>query len=133
MYQQANDSITHQGLSLGARIFLGSVSALFGAAMFAMAAPPHTVEFSVFGAFCMFIALACFTRGRLRQFIGSCIGTAIFLAGLWYLGSEISEGPLASGRRSEPSVLNALLYLFFIGIPGAAYAYKARFGFAKSP
>ena len=131
MYEQANEKI-NDGLSLGARILLGSISCLFGAVMILVAPPTDNAPyFYLFGAFCLFITIACFTRGRVRQFVGSTIGAVIFLAGLAYLFAELTAGVLWSDRRSEPSVLNALLCLFFIGIPGAAYAYKTRFRFPK--
>ncbi len=133
MYEQANETI-NQGLSLGARIVLGLVSGLFGIVMLLVAPPTDkAVYFYLFGAFCLSIAIACFTRGRVRQFVGSLIGTIVFLMGLAYLVSEVTAGIYWSGRRSEPSVSNALLYLIFIGLPGAAYAYKARFGFPRKP
>jgi len=131
VYEQANATI-NEGLSLGARILLGSISALFGVVMILVAPPTDkAVFFYLFGAFCLFITLACFTRGRFRQFVGSTIGVSIFIAGLAYLAWELMAGVYWSGRKSEPSVINALLYLFFIGFPGAAYAYKTRFGFPR--
>ena len=133
MYEQANKTIT-AGLSLGARITLGLISGLFGVVMLLIAPPTDkAVYFHLFGAFCLLIAIASFTSGRVRQFIGSTIGAAIFIMGLWYLAMELLAGALWSGKRSEPSAYNALLYLFSIGVPGAAYAYKVRFGFNKSP
>jgi tellurite resistance protein TehA-like permease len=131
VYEQANKSI-NEGLSLGARIFLGSIAALFGAMMVLTgegAANPAGVI--GFGVFCILIAVVCVVRGRVRQFVGSVIGTLIFLAGLAYLAHQLLGGTLISASRGEPSVLNAVLYLVFIGIPGATYAYKARFGFAR--
>ena len=128
MYRKANETI-NQGLSLGARILLGSVAALMGAMMILIAEPPNKAAFFAIGAFCLAIALACVTRGRVRQFIGSCIGVVIFLAGVAYLAWEIGNGVFWSGQRSQPSVVNAILYLVFIGVPGAAYAYKVRFGY----
>jgi hypothetical protein len=133
VYREANETI-NEGMSLGARIMLGSVSALFGVVMILIAPPTDKqVYFYLFGAFCLFIALACFTRGRVRQFLGSTIGVVIFFAGVVYLIAELTSGVLWSGRRSEPSVYNAILYLLFIGVPGGVYAYRARFGFAKKP
>ena len=133
MYEQANETITH-GLSLGARITLGAVAGMFGAVMLLIAPPTDkAIYFYLFGAFCLFITIASFTKSRVRQFVGSIVGTAMFLVGLVYLVSELFDGTLWSGRRSEPSVYNALLYIFFIGVPGAIYAYKARFGFPKKP
>jgi hypothetical protein len=133
IYEQANETI-NQGLSLGARVFLGSISGLFGVVMILIAPPMvKNIYFYLFGAFYLFITIACFTGGRIRQFVGSTIGVIIFIAGLAYLVAELTAGVYWSARSSEPPVFNALLYLFLIGVPGAAYAYKARFGFPKKP
>lgn len=134
MYERANSEI-NRGLSRGARLLLGFMSALFGLVMVltAPAGEPRAVWFYLFGAFCFFIALACFTSGRVRQFIGSLIGCAIFLAGVAYLAAELSGGVFWSGSRATPSAYNAVKYLLLIGIPGVAYAYKVRFGFRRAP
>jgi len=135
MYEQAVKSID-QGLSLGARIALGSIAAVFGLVMILIASPEtgsKAIFFYGFGAFCLSIAIACFTTGRVRQFVGSTIGCIIFLTGVWYLASEVYAGALWSSRRSDPSAYTAVLYLLFIGLPGLSYAYRARFGFPKSP
>lgn len=133
MYRAADEAV-NKGLSLGARILLGSVSALFGAIMMLFASTSQEpLAACLFGAVCFAIALACFTRGRVRQFVGSLIGSAMFLAGVLYLADQISGGRLLSASRAEPSVLNAILYLVFIGLPGAAYVRKARFGFGNKP
>jgi hypothetical protein len=135
MYERANEKI-NQGLSFGARVVLGIVSGFFGAIMF-LAAPPSTepraVGFYAFGAFCLFITIACFTTGRVRQFIGSLIGTVIFLVGVAYLAAELTDGARWSDSRAGSTAFNAVRYLLFIGIPGIAYACKVRFGFRKAP
>lgn len=132
MYERANETI-NQGLSFGARLLLGVLAALFSAIMFLAATPEHLLGFYGFGVFCLLVAVACFTSGRVRQFIGSIIGCTIFLAGIWYMAVELHEGTLWSGSRAEPSAFNATLYLLFIGIPGVVYACKIRFGFRKAP
>ena len=86
-----------------------------------------------FGAFCLAIAVACVVRGRLRQFIGSLIGSVMFLACIFFLVAELSDGAFWSSHRSEPSVYKAFLCLLFIGLPGASYAYRTRFGLRKAP
>ena len=134
MYERANTEI-NRGLSFGARLLLGFMAALFGLVM-VLTAPtgePRAVWFYAFGVFCFFIAVACFTSGRVRQFIGSLIGCTIFLVGVAYLVAELSGGTLWSGSRGSPSVYNAAKYLLLIGIPGVAYAYKVRFGFRRAP
>lgn len=133
MYQEAERTINH-GLSLGARLLLGVFAMLFGAVMVLVAPPTDkAIYFYLFAGFCLLLALICFTQGQARQFIGSLIGCTIFGLGIWYLVVELSSGPAWSGARSQPSILNACSYLVFIGIPGAAYAYRARFGLRHKP
>ena len=126
----------NQGLSRGARIAIGVTTALCGAAMFLVApasTEPRAIKFHAFSVFCFLLTAACFTTGRVRQFFGSVIGFAIFLLGVAYLADELRGGALGSGSRANPSVANAVTFLLFIGAPGAAYAWKARFGFRKPP
>ena len=133
MYEAANEKI-NEGLGLGARIFIGAIAGLFGIFMvLAGMGPERSLGSIVFGAFCLMIAIVCATRGRVRQFFGSFIGTVIFLVGIAYLVHELKAGPLVSDSRAKPSAVNAILYLVFIGIPGATYAWKARFGFPRKP
>ncbi len=129
MYRKAHETI-NQGLGLGARLILGLVSALFGGVML-MAAGPGDKASYLFGAFCLSITVACFTTGRVRQFAGSVIGSAVLVVAVAYLVAEVKGGVVWSGRRSEPSVLNAVLFLLAFGIPGGGYAYKARFGWRR--
>jgi drug/metabolite transporter (DMT)-like permease len=130
MYDFASETI-QRGLSLGARIVLGVVAAIFGVAMMVIAPPTDKAPYYyLMGVFCFSIGVACATRGRLRQFVGSTIGVATFLSGVAYLVSELSSTGAAS--RSEPSAYNALRYLTYLGLPGAGYAYKARFGLRKA-
>lgn len=134
MYENAEAVITG-GLSRGARITLGVTTALCGAAMFLVAPPmsePRALGFHAFSVFCFLIAAACFTSGRTRQFIGSVIGCAIFLIGAAYLAEQLLKGSLLSERRGDTSVAGASLFFFSIGLPGAAYAYRTRFGFRKA-
>ena len=133
MYEEANTAIT-KGLSVGPRIILGLVSALFGAGMVILGADSeHPIGVIGFGMFCLLISTACIAKGRVRQFVGSVIGSAIFILGLAYLLDELMGGSLIFGSRSKPSVLNAILFLVFIGMPGATYALKARFGLRRQP
>jgi hypothetical protein len=133
MYREAEKAINN-GLSLGARLLLGTFAAIFGIVMMLIAPPTEKAPFFYFfGAFFLLISLACFTQGRIRQFIGSVIGCVIFSLGVWYVVTEFFHGVYSSASRAEPSMLNACLYLIFIGIPGAAYAYRARFGLRRKP
>jgi hypothetical protein len=129
MYRAADETINN-GLSLGARILLGTAATLFGVIMVLFATTSERpLGAYLFGVLCFIVALACLTHGRTRQFLGSIIGSAMFIAGVFYLADQVSGGKLLSASRAEPSVLNATLYLTFIGLPGAAYVLKARFGF----
>lgn len=133
VYQTAEETI-NSGLSLGARIMLGFVSGLFGAVMFLIAPPTEKAAyFQLFGGFCMLITVACITKGRARQFVGSLIGSALFILSLSYLGYELLVGEFFSPSRAEPSVKNAVLFLLAFGIPGITYAARARFGRGKAP
>ena len=131
IYKVGADKI-NQGLSLASRMILGGVSALFGVMMILMAPSfDKTLYFYEFGVFCLLITVACVTWGRVRQFVGSTIGTVLFCAAMGYLYVETSSGPAISGARSSPSLLNAIGFLLAFGVPGAVYALKTKFGFAK--
>jgi len=128
MYKSAEKEI-RRGLSLPARFILGSVSAIFGIGMIMLPISVETAFYSnAFGIFFLIISLACFTKGKFRQFVGSLMGCSLFLISILYLYSEIATGPLFFERRSEPSVLNAVCFLVAFGIPGISYAAKVQFG-----
>lgn len=116
-------------MSLAARILLALASAVFGL-MVILVAPPtgKAIHFYGFGAFCLAITLACIFRGRLRRFFGSVIASVVLCAGVAYLGHEIAGGAWISPSRSQPSVLNAVFFLLFFGLPAGIYLFKARFG-----
>lgn len=127
MYRVAVKKIK-EGLSPVAKFLLGAVSALFGLIMMAMASGTEDPFFAtMIGVFCFTITLACVTWGRVRQFVGSIIGTALFCLTLVYLWSQIASEPLFFGSRNEPSILNAVLFIIFFGVPGITYAVTARF------
>jgi hypothetical protein len=111
-----------------------NMDGFFGVLMFIITpGSPSPASLAMFGMFCVFIALACATRGRVRQFFGSVIGCAVFGSAVWYLWVEGVGGPVFSGRRSDPSLLNAVLFFLCFGLPSAAYVVSARFGFARQP
>jgi len=132
MYREGAEIITKKGLSPFLRWFLGIVSLLFGIVML-LAAPsaPKPMLLSLIGVFCIAIFLACVLKGRLRQFVGSCIGLCVFSIAIWYVYSQVSSGPLYSSSRSESSVVNSLLFLFFFGFPSIAYVFKTKFGLQR--
>ena len=114
-------------MSLPSRILLAFVAGLSGAVMI-LAAPPsdQALYFYMFAGFCFLISIACITRGRIRRFVIGMIGTALFGVSVWYLYVEIITGPLNSGARSQPSIVNAVLVLIALGVPGLAYAMNAK-------
>jgi hypothetical protein len=128
LYKAAEEQI-NKGLSPFSRFVLGFFSALFGVVM-VLAAPPtdKAVFFYAFGIFCLLISVACVTKGRVRQLVGSVIGSILLILSGWYLYSQLTGGPFFSVRRSEPSVVNAWFFFVAFGIPGAAYAIKTKFG-----
>src|SRR5690242_4390289 len=132
MYRAAEEQIIHIGLTIGARVVLAFFSAFFGIVMFLVAPPTEKAAlFYAFGGFCVFIALACVTSGRVRRFFGSVIGCTLFGLSLFYLLHELFDGDLIRSNRGEPSILQAIFFLLAFGIPGAAYAVRARFGIGK--
>jgi hypothetical protein len=133
LHRIAAKQITQGGLSVTARIILTSFSALFAAIMF-LTAPPtdKAIYFYAFGALCVLICVACLTSGRVRQFCGSIIGTALFVLSAWFLYSQIQSGHYLSTGPGDPSLLSSILFLLAFGIPGIRYAVRARFGFGKS-
>ena len=128
MYREGEE-IINRGLSPFSRILLGLFSALFGAVM-VITAPDNdkAILFYVFGGFCFLICFACIVKGKARQFLGSIIGVCLFLVSLGYLIHELVGGQFISGSRSEPSIVNAIAFLIFFGIPGLSYALRAKFG-----
>lgn len=119
----------NKGLSRGARLLLGSVSGLFGVMMIFIAPPTEkAVFFHGLGISFLLISVVCFTQGRIRQFVGSLVGCALFVLSLAYLYAELTGGPWFSGSRTESSVKNALAFVLVFGVPGIAYTVKARFG-----
>lgn len=111
--------ITRYGLSFGARITLAIFAGFFGVIMLHAASQidAGAVPYYMFAAFCLMIAIACVTKGRVRQFVGSIIGCALCTIALWYVVTASSG--------------DSLMFLAIFGIPGVAYVYKVRFGFSK--
>ena len=129
MYKTAEKEI-NKGLRPLARGFLTVFAGLFGVGMILMAlSSEQSAGIFAFGALCILIAVACITQGRVRQFIGSAIGVCLFGLAVVYIYSQVVTGPVDSGHRSEPSVLNSILFLLAFGIPGISYAIRAKFGF----
>jgi hypothetical protein len=133
MYKVAAEKI-NEGLSLPARIILFVFSVFFGLIMLLAGEDNEkAVYFYAFGIFCISIGIACITKGRIRQFVGSLIALVIFIAAIMYLYSQVTDGPLFSGSMAEPSIINAMLFSFAFGLPAIRYMVKAKFGIVKNP
>ena len=105
---------------------------LLGLMMIAIAPPTAKALFYyAFGAFCLAIAFACVARGRIAEFFGSVVGLSVFTAGVAYVISELTGGELVSPSKSQPSLLNAVFFMFAFGFPAAGYVWHARFGFGR--
>jgi hypothetical protein len=120
------------GLSPWARYVIALFAFLFGAFM-TLAAPSSAMPlgFYAFAGFCFLIALTCCMRGRLRQFLGSCIGLCLFFVACGYILQEMLFGPIFSGSRAAPSLFNSILFASTFGLPGLAYVLKVRFGIQR--
>jgi len=127
VYEQVQE-VLGKGLSPGARIFLGLISGLFGLMMI-LYPPGMTKPIAIygFGAFCLVICIMCITKGVVRNFLGRVIGAITFCLSMWYFYGEITSGPVVYGSKSQPSVLDAILFFFAFGLPGAWFAIKGHF------
>jgi hypothetical protein len=102
--------------------------------MFAVAPPTEKAPlFYAFGAFCLSTAVACLAPGRIAQFFGSVVAASVLVMGISYFGAMVSGGPAATGRRSDQSFVNAVMFLVVFGVPSAVYLWRVRFGFACTP
>jgi hypothetical protein len=108
------------GLSRGSRIVLGFFSGLAGLIM-VVAAPPtdRAPGFYFVALICLMLCIACIGDTRVRQLLGSCVGTALFAASLWY----------GYARLGQPEFFKALIFFVIFGLPGVAYAVSTGFGF----
>lgn len=132
MYKVAEQKL-NDGLSLLPRLLLAVCSAAFGFVMVLVVPPTSKAPlFYAFAGLCFLIAIACLTRARIRKFAGSLIGTVLFTFTLACVGYELLNGPVISRSRSEPSVIMAILCFFAFGVPGARYAWRAKFGLSPS-
>lgn len=52
--------------------------------------------------------------------------------GCGYFVSMLLHGPVATGRRSDESLVNSVLFLAVFGVPSAIYLWRSRFGFPSS-
>jgi hypothetical protein len=106
-------------LSRGSRILLSFFSGLAGLIMVVTApATEKALGFYLVALICLLLCIACIGHTRIRQLLGSCVGTGLFAASLWY----------GYPRLGHPEFFTALVLFVIIGIPGAAYAVLTGFG-----
>jgi hypothetical protein len=63
----------------------------------------------------------------------SVVAASVLVMGISYFGAMVSGGPAATGRRSDQSFVNAVMFLVVFGVPSAVYLWRVRFGFACTP
>jgi hypothetical protein len=115
-------------------IILSAFAGLFGVVMILIAPTAEKpVGHYLFGGFCLSIVVICFTSGKVQRLFGSIVATMVLATTTWYLLSEIGGGPMASGSRSRPSIVNAILAFLAFGVPSAMYLWRARFGVGPEP
>jgi hypothetical protein len=131
MYKSGQHAL-NKGLSPFARILLGCFSGLFGLVMILIAPEmSKPIGIYLFGTFCLIIFVMCITTGKIRNYLGRVIGLTAFGLSIWYFLGQFGGGELISEKRSEPSVLNAILFFFAFGFPGIWFAIKGKFPVKK--
>jgi hypothetical protein len=134
---ETEESTIPRSESRVARLLLGATAGFFGVLMFIITpGSPSPASLAMFGMFCVFIALACATQGRVRQFFGSVIASMVLGLTLYYLWVAGVGDPVTTDRPillSLLSLLSAMPYFVCFGLPSAAYVVSARFGFARQP
>jgi peptidoglycan/LPS O-acetylase OafA/YrhL len=109
---------------------LGSFALLFAAIFVyseqsAPSAAPWLVY--IFAAFCVFIAVACFSP-RLRGPAVRVIGFMVFLGYVSYFAYELLHEPTKPyAGRSEPHWFNAIMGLIVFGLPGLYVAVRGKY------
>ena len=69
----------------------------------------------------------CITTGKIRNYLGRVIGLVAFGLSVWYFVGQLGHGDFLSNKRSEPSIVNAMLFFFAFGFPGIWFAIKGKF------
>lgn len=64
---------------------------------------------------------------------GGVIATGIFGVGLAYIANELIHGSIFTGRRSDASIVNAVLFLVVFGLPAAKHLLATSFGLVDPP
>lgn len=122
MVDEAPDAGQPLGMSRASMLVLGGVCAFFCAYMVYQASSGTLASPTggyVFAAVLAVGSVGCVARGRVQGAALRAIGGVVLLACLAYLAGEVANGELVSERRSQPSVLNAIMALIVFGVPGA--------------
>lgn len=131
-YIKAMRQLTEQGIGPLVSTFVGVVCVLAIGFLLTAGLDPLL---GIAEAVLAIIALACFTRGRVRQFFASILGTLTFLALMGYFALMLGVGEIWPTHLygSEPSAAQAFFLLLIFGLPSARYVLKVRFGLRRSP
>ncbi|TAA43455.1 hypothetical protein [Pseudoxanthomonas winnipegensis] len=120
--------VLDRGLSRPASIVLGLVAGLTSAATTVMAPSSNRpAAFYLFALFCAAIAVASLFTGKVRSLAARSLGAAVFVFASYYFASQLLEGTFVSASPSQPSILNAAIFLAIAGIPGLRFALLGRF------
>lgn len=121
MYRPEGNGIVN-GFGRGSRVTLSFFSGLTGLIMVAVAPPNDNAPgYYLVALICLLLWIACIGHTRIRRLLGSCVGTVLFAASLWY----------GYARFGRPAFFNALIFFVVFGLPGIAYAVSTRFGFRR--
>jgi hypothetical protein len=121
-------------MSRAARVTLGIILALLACGFLAVSKNMRElpdmraaeIGMFVFAIFSALGALACLvTTGR--KLVLRIIGGAIFLACCWYILSTLMAGQLVSGKRSQPSFVNAVMLFLLVGLPAGYVMIKGGY------
>jgi hypothetical protein len=117
-----------RGLGPVSRGILAFFSTLFGVVMY-LAAPDDgkAIYFYAIGALCLVIALACLTKGRVREFFGCVIAAAVVLLSGYFIYAEAMSGQMFP-RGGNGSLVGAILFSIAFGVPAIRYIRRVRFG-----
>lgn len=127
MYK-SGQQVLSKGLSPFSKILLGLVTMLFGVLMI-LIAPDMSKPLAIlsFGLFCLAISVMCFTKGKIRNYLGRLIGLITFCFSILYFFEQLNDGVFFSGSRSQPSLFNSVLFFLAFGFPGIWFAVKGQF------
>ncbi len=103
-----------------------AVIAVFAGVFFLIGAPEveTTLFFILLGVFCLATGMVAMTK--FFKTLGIALGSTLFGAGIWFLFQAITDQ--GGEPNSWNSVIGAVAFVTFLGLPGLAYAWSNRFG-----